>query len=241
MSKVQICKIAPDPLRGGEAVAAAEQRPEVADLVDDARVRDAVLVHGGDAHARPVLARDGHVLAVLLPLLGVFGSLGVVAVGVDPHALVAERHKLVGVAHVRQHELAVAVARVGSVEKRASGGLGHRSGHECDTGLRRLGRLGLDVLVPALLAEQLEVRDSAAAGFHGARTRNAPRVYTPSPRAPPYPHAATRPLSIPAIRATKRVVFATGRPFSPFAQNVQIFSTRELKIWTLCANFVIVR
>ena len=177
VSKVQICKIAPNPLRGREAVAAAEEGLDVAHLVDDARVRDAVLQVRRDAHARPVLAGHRHVLARLLPVLGVLGALGVEPVSVDPHALVPKGRELVAGAHVRQHKLALFISRVGPVEERAGGGRGHRPGLEGGARLGGQRLLRLHVLVPSLLAQQLQVGHARA----GCRRRHGPSTCSDHP------------------------------------------------------------
>jgi len=170
VSKVQICKIAPDPLRRGEAVAAAEEALDVAHLVDHRGVGDAVLVDGADLERGPVLAAHGHVPPVALPVLALLGRVDGEAVLVDPVLLAAEVDKLVARAHVRQHELARLVHRVGPVEERAGGGRRHgrlqrrlwRHRH-ADSGA--LGRLRGDVRLPALATEQLEVAHTLG---HGA-------------------------------------------------------------------------
>ena len=175
-----------------------------------------------DAHARPVLAGDGDVLARLLPVLGVLGPLDVEAVGVDEHTLVAEGRELVARAHVGQHELALGVSGVGPVEQRAGGGRGHRRHLKSGTRLGGLACLRLDMRLPALLAQQLEVGDPRRAlhrttpplllgrlqkmlikkstrGPNPHATHRSPLLppRSPSPRLPPRPSARPSPPSLP--------------------------------------------
>lgn len=172
------------PLRRGEAVAAAEEAFDVAHLVHDRGVGDAVLVDGADLERGPVLAAHGHVPPVALPVLALLGRVDGEAVLVDPVLLAAEVDKLVAPAHVGQHELALLVHRVGPVEERARRGRRHghrrlqrRNRRRRPTHAGPLGRLRGDVRLPTLAAEQLEV---AHAVGHGARSaRVATRRYRP--------------------------------------------------------------
>jgi hypothetical protein len=148
---------------------AAANEPQVADLVDDARIRDAVLAVAGDVDGGEVVAVDGNVT------LGV--ALVVLPVAHELDALLFRLGTLLGASKfVHKHEfatlldvpfvrivgsdvgilkVAIGAKRVASVEEGATGGL------EWDS-LRLAGR---DMGVPALAIEQTHLGDARRHGF----------------------------------------------------------------------------
>ena len=161
--------------------AAAARDAQVAHLVDHAGGRDAVLAPAGGVERKGVVAVDGHValrvdlgvapaarLELPAPLL--VADVDKVPLGVDKLQVAALAEEAVLLAVVGVGEVALAVERVGPVEERVGRGSGRRVGVERDA-LRLLRR---DVVLPALLVEQLDVGDAAV--HRRRRARPLPRT-----------------------------------------------------------------
>ncbi|MBB78049.1 MAG: hypothetical protein CL844_03505 [Crocinitomicaceae bacterium] len=204
----------PDPLRRGEARAAAEEELAVALLARDARDGHAVLVGAEERHRGEVVARGGHGLARLHPVGGVarLAHAPVVARR-NPHAARA----ILGLgrvllAVVRLDKVAP-VERVGPVEELARGGHGRRvqqrGRRHVDRRRRhrqRCGRLAADLLLcsnfsllghlavalgavlqvrlPPIHVEQLQILEPARHAAPRAPTHRHARAFLPKGGAP---------------------------------------------------------
>ena len=188
----------PDPLRRRQPHApAAKGHAQVANLVDHARVGNAMLVYRRRVDGKHVGSVDGHhlewVLATpaarvhLRPLrVVVLVKVVILAIGANGALFAAAWQKLVLFAIVRmRHVLAPAAFvvvrnRIGSVEERA--GRGHRARLRLLAPRRRGGRLRRHVAGPALLIEQPHVGNRPPR-LHGAvrlRSAASPHGQTPS-------------------------------------------------------------